>query len=408
MHGLIGGGVWAERTLRVAANAVVVLIGLMGLMKLLDLPAFGAAVRHWRIIPRDIRPGVVVIVPILETALLVWLLLNLRRAYLLLSTLSLLIIFSGLYVVQWYLYDNTPCGCFGALARRFAEIETAQFALTRNVVMACVLALELWGMRRRRTVQKSRVAGTLNAREVLMEGGDTGRAFTTVEILVVVAVLGVLMALTMPMLARVRNGARASVTVANLRSHSAVLLSYTIDYKDLFPALTNPRASYSVIRCESASVAVRAAYFDQFNLWNVGLADQYYDGSFRTKAFHSGWDSIAVSPRAGLHLACSFSADPSYYDADTRTAPPAQLRPIKATEVLFASKKSLMTAYTPWVHFQRVFGGMVDGQASEFRNEQLVGDLRSGDGAYAAFGFHWPAYTPMTHTYRGVRGRDIR
>jgi prepilin-type N-terminal cleavage/methylation domain-containing protein len=238
--------------------------------------------------------------------------------------------------------------------------------------------------------------------------GTEVRGLTIIEVLVVVAILGVILALSVPTVARVRNHGRANVTVANLRSHTVVATSYTTDYQDAFPVLTDAGASYSVVRCESAGIAVRVPYFGAFNLWNIALADQYYNGSFQNRSFQSGWDSASMWPGATLHWACSFLADPAYFDLTTRRAPPAQLRPTRASEVVFPSQKSLLTAYTPWVRFRRVFGGTLDGRASEFRDAELHADVRSGDGPYPQFGFHWPSFTPMTHTVHGVRGRDVR
>lgn len=388
--------------LRCAASVAVAFIALMGLMKSIDLPAFARAVREWAAIPPSLRTFVVVAVPAIELSLGIWLLAGIRRRWLVLAAMALVLAFSAMLAAQWALAGKAPCACFGVLARRIRQIETAEFGLARNGVMMIALVGHLMtfgdsSARERRDGERTRHAAKREH-----------RGFTLIETLAVIAILGVLLSLSMPSLARVRNQARGAATASNLRSHGAVFVTYTTDYKDLFPVLTDPRASYSIIRCESAGVALRSLYFDAFNRWNVALADQYYAGAYRSRSFQSGWDPPGPWGLSGLHLACSFSADPAYFDLTTRLLPPAQLRPVRATEVLFPSHKSVLTAYAPWVRFRRVFGGMVDGRAAEFLDRDLLGDVRSGDGAYPQYTIHWPAFTPMTHTVHGVRGRDVR
>jgi prepilin-type N-terminal cleavage/methylation domain-containing protein len=233
-------------------------------------------------------------------------------------------------------------------------------------------------------------------------------AFTVVELMVVMVLIGILMALSAPMIGAARDAARAGETLSNLRGHTAVFSSYLADYRDQYPAITSTKASYSVVRCESADVAIRARYFDASVLWGIALADQYYGGDWASRSFQSGWARSPGRRVAGLVWSCSFLADPNYYDPRRRTVPPTQLRTTRGTEIKFSSAKGMLTAYTPWVRFGRILSSTADGRAQEFQSSQLMREYSMGDGPYAEWGAHWPSFTPMCHTVRGLQGRDLR
>lgn len=58
--------------------------------------------------------------------------------------------------------------------------------------------------------------------------------FTLIELLVVIAIIAVLMSIALPALGKARRTARATVGVANLRSLSQVMFTYTIDNQSAF------------------------------------------------------------------------------------------------------------------------------------------------------------------------------
>jgi len=62
------------------------------------------------------------------------------------------------------------------------------------------------------------------------------RAFTIVEILVVVAVIGVLLAITLPALAYVSAAARSASCTSNLRQLHVATVAYSLVHNDRFPA----------------------------------------------------------------------------------------------------------------------------------------------------------------------------
>ncbi|GAC1407431.1 MAG: hypothetical protein NVSMB52_20660 [Chloroflexota bacterium] len=61
------------------------------------------------------------------------------------------------------------------------------------------------------------------------------RAFTLAELLVAIAILGVLAAILCPVLARARDTGRQSVCLSNQRQIGVAMLQYLVDYDDRFP-----------------------------------------------------------------------------------------------------------------------------------------------------------------------------
>ena len=66
------------------------------------------------------------------------------------------------------------------------------------------------------------------------------RAWTLVELLVVITVIGILAALLLPVLAMARESARRATCTANLRQIGMALSMYVSDYDDMFPNNDNP------------------------------------------------------------------------------------------------------------------------------------------------------------------------
>lgn len=248
------------------------------------------------------------------------------------------------------------------------------------------------------------------------------QSFTIVETILVVALLGVMLFLAAPSLGVARDRARTAVNLSNLRQHATVMRAYAGDYSGLFPQLADPVATYSVMRCESAGIALAMPYFQQTRYWNIGLADGYYGGAWSARFFQSPWLK-GRSFTTSYELACTMVADPRYYNYDTRLDLPTQLRGVRSDEVLFPSKKSVLVASesvdvmrpTAWEYSARRRAssdvGFVDGHAASPRPEQIGAQLHNGDGPFAIvpYGGHLGVLgLPMTHTVDGVRGRDVR
>jgi len=62
-----------------------------------------------------------------------------------------------------------------------------------------------------------------------------GRAFTLVELLVVISIIGLLMGILMPALRKARAAANKTYCIANLRQLGVAMRSYLDDNRDIFP-----------------------------------------------------------------------------------------------------------------------------------------------------------------------------
>ncbi len=62
-----------------------------------------------------------------------------------------------------------------------------------------------------------------------------GRAFTLVELLVVISVIGLLMGILVPVLGKARKSANRTYCMANLRQLGVAMRSYLDDNRDIFP-----------------------------------------------------------------------------------------------------------------------------------------------------------------------------
>lgn len=237
------------------------------------------------------------------------------------------------------------------------------------------------------------------------------RAFTLVELLAVVAVIAGLVTLLLPSLARTRDMARGSVSLGYLRQHGVVAAAYQNAWDGMFPYITDPSATETIIRFPDGRPPRRLRYFYAFFGWPFALGPSYYSG-FPDPTFTSPFRR-SVSGSTDYWYSCSLICRPEYWDRRARVAGRSQWRPSRRHEALYPSDKAV------FIEVERrgmreddfigptrpVRIGFVDGSASRL----LVGDVRSGyprgDGDPSQ-SVH-PAGPPTgLHTIDGVRGRD--
>ncbi len=78
-------------------------------------------------------------------------------------------------------------------------------------------------------------------------GRSAGRAFTLIELLTVIAIIGVMAAILIPTVGKVREMARVSTTTSNLRQAGQALLAYVADNRDRLPGSSGPGGSVGLI-----------------------------------------------------------------------------------------------------------------------------------------------------------------
>ncbi len=404
----------ASRWLRSFAGLVAlcalgfVLLG--GLLKLSDLSMFRDALASWRTVPAGWVPWVGTFVPTAEVFLAGAGLLGVGRRWSIVAVLALLAAFTAFYLREWALADRSPvCGCLGAISSLDAS---GAWIVARNAVLMGAIGAGLWGLGLRGGEARTWVGEPCR-------GARAPRGFTLVETLLVVVLVGLLVALTLPTLGRVRERSRVAATLANLRSHASIVHAYADEHREHFPYLTSPTATFSVIRSLSAGVAVRTRYFGTHMFWHIGLADGYYDGQPGHASLRSPLRRPGDAARVHYQLSCSFQADPAFWAPETRTYPPEQWRATRMSEVLFPSAKTLFAddAVTESAelfmfdqpHRARFPLAFVDGSAAEIPYSRAGAQMASGDGGPATlhYGHINAMLAPLRHALHGVRGRDV-
>jgi len=253
-------------------------------------------------------------------------------------------------------------------------------------------------------------------------GATTAAGFTLIETILVILLILVLVALLLPSLGQARWRARTMMSASQLRSHGQVLAAYVGDWDDAWPWFADPKATWTVVRCQERGVSVKIKYFMSAHNWNYALADGYYDGQFDHEAFYPPGMTDAARSFGSLGgqtpyaLGCSFIADPKFWRPESRTGP-RQWRFTRASEVLFPADKALLASDWPLLTQlpnpippvtaarARMEMCFADGSAESLSTESLRAGYENGDGVFDGSWHFWDL-PYCTHTLGGVTGRD--
>lgn len=383
-------GYWCQ-----AAILTVVLVA--GVLKITDLAAFRASLDTWQFIPRALRDFVALIVPVSEIGIALFWFLGTKKQTMAAVAFVLLVTFATAYLAHVIFLEPPTCECFGKIFAFHQEQSRTWTVVARNTVLMTVLAIGigLVAWQPRSVFAESRA-----------EHRRTG-GFTIIELLMCIAIMAVLIALTVPNLAYFRNNARRTSLASRLSQHATVFASYTSDYKDFFPWFTDPNATYSLVRAPGLTIKCR--YFDADSTWHVALSERYYGNSWTNPAF---WDLSQKTPSAltDFRYSSAFLADPAFWTLETRTGP-AQWRATRSAEVQFPSKKALHTSLGSMgeldaSNWKSAVMSFVDGSAAAVSAQDLLPGYPKGNG-------DWPGSSlnvslPGLMTMDGVRGRDRR
>ncbi|MBL8762109.1 MAG: prepilin-type N-terminal cleavage/methylation domain-containing protein [Phycisphaerae bacterium] len=392
-----------NRIAKFASGLAMSVLLLLGIAKLVDLPAFADALRTWNAIPEWAVAPLCIAVPVFEVLIALSWILGMCRRWAIAIAFCFLMIVTLAYLGQRFLSDPPRCGCAGVVSRYWSEIDSTVVVVTRNALMLIAFGVQLRVAREH--IRLNRVSATLSTQP------SNRRGFTLIEALVVVALVGLLIGLLAPSIGGVRDKARVANTLANLRSHASIFTVYAGDFRDTMPAATYP-TGLSIIRCPSQDIAVKAKYFDMARLWQIALADGYYNGDPSSMSFRSPLNpyskGIGRLIETDYWYACSFLASPEFYNDTTRALLPQQLRAVHLGEVVFPDSKSVLAEYAlSWGPPGAAWAAFTDGHADE---STVVAELthKSGDGAKSYdYNGHFPAARyPLLHTENGVRGRD--
>jgi len=390
---------------------VVSFVTMAGIGKLLDLPAFALNLESWSLLPQVARAVLVVTIPVIELSIGGLFLFGYRR-FSMIFCVALLVGFSVVYGVQWVWGGKPSCGCLGVIAKQLRIADDAVPVFLRNGFLVAALVPSL-------VFQVNSVKSTTTRAETLREPSSSAarKAFTVIEVLVVISILAVLIAILLPAIGRVREKSRASASLSNLRQHTAIFSMYASDWKDTLPYFSNPRGPTTQLKCKSQDVSVESAYFSPSLFWPIGMADGYYNGRCYDRSFIP--PTTRPSQIGQYLMPCVFMADPSFWTPETREWPPHQLRAIRLAEVVFPNSKCALlekvfgiipqqVVYTVMDERHRM--AVVDGHATELNLNGVVPGYKDWYSLDRYYNMHVGGqYTyPGLHTLGGVRGRDLR
>lgn len=392
---------------RAAIAAIMLFMLAAGLAKAADPPLFAATVARWSLIPRALVIPIAVLVPAAEIGLAAAWLLGLARRLAVAGVALLLVLFSAVYAVHLAAGPAPPCGCLGAMGGFDRMMGEGPAVLARNAVLLAILSAGLAALRSAPSVPAAPAAP-----------GPTVAAarpgFTLIEVVAVVAITGILLAVTVPALHGARGRARRTASLAYLRSHAQIFAKYNGDHRDAMPQFLDPRRPSSTVRNTATGFELTTYYFMSHATWNIGLADPYYDGNHLDRTFTppetppdlgGGWPVLT-----GYFYSCAFSADPAYWNPRTRTGP-AQWRGTRSHEIAFPSAKGLLWGSNP-PPAQSGDGALLraafsDASARLIKLDSLGPMYQGADGGWPG-AIHGVGPPPFMHTLDGARGRDVR
>lgn len=390
---------WTGRRL---IDCVMLFVLIAGLTKLADLAAFEDSVRTWDLLPRSAVLPIAWCVPTLElVAAGGWFLRLWPRASVGLSAL-MIGAFTVAFLVHLVLSRPPDCGCLGKLVH-FESLDTAArvFMVRNSILLSALITGTLLCLK-----SSLKTARHTLAQQGMPSPSHRTSGFTLIEMVMVIALVGILTALLLPTLGIAKERAYHIDSVSDLRSHMQVLAAYSVDYDDVWPFLTDPDATYTVFRHPRA-VPSELLFFQVTQVWHWPLLGTYLpeDGA---DMFVSAGDR----PRdGGIASSYTYSSTmysrPDFWNARTRTGP-AQWRPVRVSETLFPSAKGAMYDVSEWngpVNQRKLSIGLCDGSAAGKPWESITKGYPTGEGdwwgSFNKFGIR------VMHTIDGARGRDI-
>lgn len=378
-------------------------LGLAAIAKLLDLPQFQRSIDSWTLVPVAVRPLLAFLIPLLELAVSGAWILGLRRQTMITVAFVMLLLFTGAFVVHWVTIAAPNCNCFGVVSRYMSDVESTRFILVRNAVL---LSLSGFAMvvGRRKSTRDSDVNMTAGSDHSIATGPIASRGFTLLELLLVIAMIGILVSLIMPSFRSLRERTERTLVLSKLQGHAQAFTAYTADYKESWPYLTDPNATFSVLRSDDGGVVVR--YWELYCWWHLPMSRITYRLSWRDERFRERKrDGIGASP---FWYSPSFLADPAFFNPLARTGR-NQWRATRVADVAFPSRKVLLGSSGYWERDtsddKKIPSAFVDGSVDDFATSESNGWDPNGTGQWnPGGGFLSP--TPGMVTLDGVRGRD--
>jgi len=241
------------------------------------------------------------------------------------------------------------CGCFGELLGPGSGRWAAFSGLMRNVGMLWLLG---WLISKCPDRDRAVVSSLPECRLSRNPRGSHGRAFSLIEMLVVIAVIGILLAIALPSMKEARRSAKESAAAAVQRQLYHGLQLYANAYQGAFPYLAVPGNPEAGVVARGYSVPDFSYFGGQSVFWLSVVAPEYYepvdarvDVGFGKYPPGQNPDYPGGPPemvRSQIQLSQSCFARPSYFAGDI---PPETLEDLRGTrwdDLKYPSNKGLI------------------------------------------------------------------
>lgn len=389
-----------------------------GAAKLTDLPEFLRSLESWKWIPGELRLPLAVGVPTVEFLVGgLWLAKISRRR----TTPIALCLAAGILAVTGVhaALDVPPdCKCFGVLEQYFSEQTRRAASLWKSGTLAAMLLLGTLLFREDPAGRPGNPQPDANRspKDPVPAAEPDGnarprRAFTLVELLLVLLIVALLAALLVPALRGARSAGLDARTLSNLRSSMAIFDMYANDWRDAYLCFADPHATTNIIRRADGSVFTFDSYFTQVMIWSVALADAYYEGNARHRSVYPAEAFAGPYPRRGpFVLTCTLFTHPDFWREETRTGLD-QFRGSRRSDVQFPSDKSVVLDVgfllnnPPPPGNARVRVAQADGSALGAPADSFPRGYHQGEVPYRGW-LHTMDFPVARHTIGGMRGRD--
>jgi prepilin-type N-terminal cleavage/methylation domain-containing protein len=383
---------------RFLSTAAMCLIAIAAIAKLIDLPAFLESLEHWVIVPNWAVVYIGVIVPCTELAISAAWLLGLGGRQLRTGAIGLMIVFTCAYVTEALVNRPPTCDCFGKWRAWKQWSNSVPWVVGRNALVVLCLA-----------VGANNAFRLSASRESPRRVGRAG--FTLLELVITIALIGLLIALIAPSFKSFGYAARDTKSLGNLRQHCQVVALYATSESDYLPCQVDPSATHTILRA-GGDMEFLCAYFDIRYAWTVGMADGYYDGRWEHKSYYVP-TNYSGTPWTYWYTVTAV-ARPEYWRAETRTIH-GQFAGQLISNVTYPSAKGLyLDVFDGGRRTYTATGqdywpiGFADGSARRASDKTVLAGYPRGDGELGVGRGRLGVGFPVIHTNDGVRGRDVK
>jgi prepilin-type N-terminal cleavage/methylation domain-containing protein len=297
------------------------------------------------------------------------------------------------------------CACFGVLAARANALNLNIAGLVRNAGLIGMCAYMTASDRSAGTDSQAAPQRTRTFRV-------SSRAFTLIELLITISVIGVLIMILMPTLASVRKHARVTRELVTAREVASATTMYTDAWQSVFPYMARAGHPLSPMMLGGRALPDSSAYFQQAAYYASLLHPEYYSdrASIESKQWSSQGNVSGEIP--GLvgtlfFLTQTAFAAPSYFGAFDTPDDDSLYRPVRTSECAFPSAKILI--------LDMKAGAYASPEGLYDRNKVVVA-MTDGSGAFhecnietdnvsfrPLFGLPFVGMT----THDGIAGRDF-